>query len=70
MGKGKQKKDGQGVNGKVDDLAANTVEDQGEYLTTNQGVRVNDDQHTLNDGERGASLLEDFHLPRGSTHSV
>ncbi len=68
MGKGKQKKDGRGVNDKVDDLAANTVEDQGEYLTTNQGVRVNDDQNTLKDGERGPSLLEDFIFREKITH--
>ena len=68
MGKGKQKKDGRGVNDKADDLAANTVEDQGEYLTTNQGLRVNDDQHTLKDGERGASLLEDFIFREKITH--
>ena len=68
MGKGKQKKDGRGANDKAADLAANTVEDQGEYLTTNQGVRVNDDQNTLKDGERGASLLEDFIFREKITH--
>ena len=68
MGKGKQKKDARGTNDKTDDLAGNTVEDQGEYLTTNQGVRVNDDQNTLKDGERGASLLEDFIFREKITH--
>ena len=33
-----------------------------QYLTTNQGLRINDDQNTLKAGERGPSLLEDFHL--------
>lgn len=47
MGKGKQKKDGQGVNDKASNLAGDTVEDEGEYLTANHGVRVNDDPHTL-----------------------
>jgi catalase len=32
----------------------------GEFLTTNQGVRINDNQNTLRAGERGPSLLEDF----------
>jgi catalase len=68
MGKGRQQKDGRETNKKVADLVSNTVEDQGEYLTTNQGVRVNDDQNTLKDGERGASLLEDFIFREKITH--
>jgi len=31
-----------------------------DYLTTDQGVRINDNQNTLKAGERGPSLLEDF----------
>ena len=42
--------------------------DTGEFLTTNQGVRVNDDQNTLRAGERGPSLLEDFHFREKLTH--
>jgi catalase len=68
MGKGRRQKDGRETNKKVADLVSNTVEDQGEYLTTNQGVRVNDDQNTLKDGERGASLLEDFIFREKITH--
>ncbi len=37
-------------------------------LTTNQGVPVNDDQNSLKAGERGPSLLEDFHLREKITH--
>jgi catalase len=33
-----------------------------DVLTTQQGVRVADDQNTLKVGERGPSLLEDFHF--------
>jgi catalase len=33
-----------------------------ERLTTQQGVPVSDDQNTLRVGERGPSLLEDFHF--------
>lgn len=40
----------------------------GEFLTTDQGVRVNDDQNTLRAGERGPSLLEDFHFREKMTH--
>jgi len=39
-----------------------------EYLTTNQGLRINDDQNSLKAGERGPSLLEDFHLREKITH--
>ena len=40
----------------------------GEFLTTNQGLRVSDDQNTLRAGERGPSLLEDFHFREKLTH--
>lgn len=39
-----------------------------EYLTTNQGLRINDDQNTLKAGARGPSLLEDFHFREKMTH--
>jgi len=38
------------------------------YLTTNQGLRINDDQNSLKAGERGPSLLEDFLLREKITH--
>jgi catalase len=41
---------------------------EGAYLTTNQGVRVNDDQNSLKAGARGPSLLEDFILREKITH--
>ncbi len=34
----------------------------GEHLTTNQGIRVSDNQNSLKAGERGPTLLEDFVL--------
>jgi catalase len=37
-------------------------------LTTNQGVIVSDNQNTLRSGERGPSLLEDFHFREKITH--
>ncbi len=64
----KQKKEGRATNDKVADLAKATEDGQGEYLTTNQGVRVNDDQNTLKAGERGPSLLEDFIFREKITH--
>lgn len=39
-----------------------------QLLTTNQGLRINDDQNSLKAGERGPSLLEDFHLREKITH--
>jgi catalase len=40
----------------------------GDYLTTSQGVRLPDTDHSLKAGERGPSLLEDFHLREKVTH--
>src|ERR1035437_1999735 len=55
-------------NSKTNDLAKNTVDGQDEFLTTNQGLRINDDQNSLKAGERGATLLEEFQLREKSTH--
>ena len=35
-----------------------------EFLTTNQGVRVSNTDISLKAGERGPTLLEDFHFQR------
>ena len=40
----------------------------GDFLTTAQGVRLPDTDHSLKAGERGPSLLEDFHLREKITH--
>ncbi|HEY3370250.1 MAG TPA: catalase [Prolixibacteraceae bacterium] len=53
---------------KMNDLAKNTEISEGEFLTTNQGLRINDDQNSLKAGERGASLLEDFQLREKIMH--
>ena len=55
-------------NAKVNDLSKNTVHSEGEFLTTNQGLRINDDQNSLKAGERGATLLEDFQLREKIMH--
>src|SRR6188472_3639909 len=55
-------------NKKLTDLLQNKEDPTGEFLTTNQGVRVNDDQNSLKAGERGPSLLEDFILREKITH--
>ena len=63
MAKGKD-----GKNDKDKDLAMFKEDAAEEYLTTNQGLRINDDQNSLKAGERGPSLLEDFHLREKITH--
>jgi catalase len=55
-------------NEKVTDLSKVTEDGAGEFLTTNQGVRVNDDHNSLKAGDRGATLLEDFILREKITH--
>ncbi len=39
-----------------------------EILTTNQGLPVSDDQNSLKLGERGPTLIEDFHFLEKMTH--
>src|ERR1700759_4306793 len=56
------------TNKKLDDLKQNTEDPTGRFLTTNQGLKVNDDQNSLKAGERGPSLLEDFILREKITH--
>ena len=40
----------------------------GNYLTTAQGLRLPDTDHSLKAGDRGPTLLEDFHLREKITH--
>ncbi len=40
----------------------------GEFLTTAQGLRLPDTDHSLKAGARGPTLLEDFHLREKITH--
>jgi len=56
------------VNNKIADLQVNTEESCEQFLTTNQGLRINDNQNTLKAGERGPSLLEDFIMREKITH--
>ncbi|MBD2716887.1 catalase [Microvirga sp. STR05] len=56
------------TNAKSQDLEQNREYGTGEFLTSNQGLRVNDDQNSLKSGERGPTLLEDFLLREKITH--
>jgi len=49
-------------------LSRHRVDGAGRPLTTNQGVRVADNQHSLKAGLRGPTLLEDFILREKITH--
>ncbi len=55
-------------NQKAKDLAGNTESGTGQFLTTNQGVRVNDDNNSLKAGDRGPTLMEDFIFREKITH--
>ena len=41
---------------------------QGQYLTTDQGLRIANTDDSLHAGERGPTLLEDFHFREKLTH--
>jgi catalase len=53
---------------KIKDLQQHTENGDQQFLTTNQGLRINDNQNSLKAGERGATLLEDFILREKITH--
>src|SRR6188474_3074930 len=55
-------------NQKINELAPDKENGQNEFLTTNHGVKINDDQNSLKAGDRGATLLEDFILREKITH--
>jgi catalase len=42
--------------------------EQGPYLTTAQGLRLHDTDHSLKAGDRGPTLLQDHHLREKITH--
>jgi len=58
----------EGLNSTIDSLDRVRVDSGGQPLTTNQGVRVGDNQNSLKDGPRGPVLLEDFILREKVTH--
>ncbi|WP_426485241.1 catalase [Flavobacterium sp. 2] len=50
------------------DLSISTSDGTNKFLTTDQGVKINDDNNSLKAGDRGPSLLEDFILREKITH--
>ncbi|RDW18874.1 catalase [Oceanobacillus chungangensis] len=55
-------------NQKDEQLDQFRVKDEGEALTTNQGLKMAEDEFSLKAGERGPTLLEDFHFREKMTH--
>ncbi|ALM47886.1 hydroperoxidase [Flavobacterium psychrophilum] len=55
-------------NAKLQDLEKNREYSEGQFITTDHGVRINNDHNSLKAGERGPSLLEDFIMREKITH--
>lgn len=55
-------------NQKAEQLKLNSTSNENEKLTTNQGLKINNNQDSLKAGDRGPSLLEDFILREKITH--
>src|SRR6195952_3698698 len=55
-------------NKKLTDLSPDKEIGTGEFMTTDQGLKINDDTNSLKAGERDATLLEDFILREKITH--
>jgi catalase len=50
------------------DLQKDITSSENQFMTTNQGLKINDDNNSLKSGERGSALLEDFILREKITH--
>jgi catalase len=55
-------------NQKLDQLETQKEDSTNQLMTTNQGVKVNDDQNSLKAGDRGPTLMEDFIFREKMTH--
>lgn len=55
-------------NKKAEQLNLHSTSNENEKLTTNQGLKINNNQDSLKAGDRGPSLLEDFILREKITH--
>src|ERR1700748_1730600 len=53
---------------KITDLTPDIKSGLDSEMTTDQGLKINDDQNSLKSGERGGTLLEDFILREKITH--
>lgn len=55
-------------NSKDEQLENYHTNDQDKHMTTNQGTKVSEDEFSLKAGERGPTLMEDFHFREKMTH--
>ncbi|PSL36320.1 catalase [Planomicrobium soli] len=55
-------------NRKNEQLEQFRTDDQNQALTTNQGLKVSNDEFSLKAGVRGPTLMEDFHFREKMTH--
>ncbi len=55
-------------NKKHEQLNTFRTDDRGQALTTNQGLKMAQDEFSLKAGERGPTLMEDFHFREKITH--
>jgi catalase len=53
---------------KMENMEGFYEDSEGKYLTTNQGVRINHTDDSLKAGQRGPTLMEDFHFREKMTH--
>ena len=62
-----QNQDGNGTS-KDEQLEQYRVTDEGKDMTTNQGLKVSEDEISLKAGTRGPTIMEDFHFREKLTH--
>ncbi|WP_079478539.1 catalase [Halobacillus salinus] len=55
-------------NRKDEQLDQYRTDDSGKHTTTNQGLKISEDEFSLKVGERGPTLMEDFHFREKMTH--
>lgn len=55
-------------NMKLEQLEQYHAVDEGKVLTTNQGLKMANDEFSLKAGDRGPTLIEDFHFREKMTH--
>lgn len=56
------------MNKKQQQLDQFKSDDSNKPLTTNQGLKVSEDEHSLKVGSRGPTIMEDFHFREKMTH--
>lgn len=49
-------------------IEENHVDNKDKKMTTNQGLKISEDEFSLTAGDRGPTLMEDFHLREKITH--